>query len=124
MQAIYESIVALIDSVCRDHLNVEYRELAQRMAATLCRMRPSPVASGQPRTWACGIIYELGRINFLPDPSTQPHMTTADVCSAFGVGQSTASAKARVISLAKDSSTRSKMVAAEFSGCQPTRLDG
>src|SRR6266571_2518829 len=25
---------------------------------------------------------------------------------------------------AKDSSTRSKMVAAEFSGCQPTRLDG
>ena len=99
-QAIYESIVALIDSVCRDHLNVEYRELAQRMAATLCRMRPSPVASGQPRTWACGIIYELGRINFLPDPSTQPHMTTADVCSAFGVGQSTASAKARVISLA------------------------
>ena len=27
-------------------------------------------------------------------------MTTADLCAAFGVGQSTASAKARVISLA------------------------
>jgi hypothetical protein len=68
------------------------------MAATLCRKRPSPLASGQPRTWACGIVYELGRVNFLSDPSTQPAMTLAQVCAAFGVGQSTASAKARVIS--------------------------
>lgn len=27
----------------------------------------------------------------------KPHMTTADLCAAFGVGQSTASAKARII---------------------------
>jgi hypothetical protein len=100
MQVTYESIVALAGSFCRDHLNDEYRDLAERMAATLCRMRTSPVTSGHPRTWACAIIYELGRINFLSDRSTQPYMTMADVCSAFGVGQSTASAKARVISLA------------------------
>jgi hypothetical protein len=100
MQAIYENIVALTDTVCRDHLNDEYRDLAQRMAATLCRMRTSPVTSGQPRTWACAIIHELGRINFLSDRSTQPYMSMADVCGAFGVGQSTTSAKARVISRA------------------------
>ncbi len=66
--------------------------------------RSSPLASGQPRTWACGIIYVLGQINFLTDPSTQPFMTTADLCARFGVGQSTASAKARVISQALDTS--------------------
>jgi hypothetical protein len=44
--------------------------------------------------WACGIIYVLGQINFLSDKATQPYMTMADVCAAFSVGQSTASAKA------------------------------
>ena len=29
------------------------------MTAALCRKRPSPVVSGQPRTWACSIIYAL-----------------------------------------------------------------
>ncbi|MBV8913607.1 MAG: hypothetical protein JOZ05_11285 [Acetobacteraceae bacterium] len=67
------------------------------MAAALCRKRPSPLAVGQPRTWACGIIYALGQLNFLSDNATQPHMTTADLCAGFGVGQSTASAKARAI---------------------------
>ncbi len=100
MQATYDAIVALTDAFCRDHLNDEYRELAQSMAAALCRKRPSPLTSGQPRTWACTIIYVLGQVNFLSDRSTQPYMTMAEVCAAFGVGQSTASAKARVISQA------------------------
>ncbi len=97
MRATYDTIVALTDHVCRDHLDDEYRELARLMAAALCRKRTSPVTSGQPRTWACAIIYVLGQINFLSDRSTKPYMTMADVCTAFGVGQSTGSAKARVI---------------------------
>jgi hypothetical protein len=100
MRATYESILSLTDVFCRDHLNDDYRKLAQDMAATLCRVRTSPVASGQPRTWACAVIYVLGQINFLSDRSTQPYMTMADLCAAFGVGQSTASAKARIISQA------------------------
>ena len=47
------------------------------MAAALCRKRPSPLASGQPRTWACAILYELGRVNFLSDRASQPYMTLA-----------------------------------------------
>ncbi len=97
MQATYDVIVDLTDTVCREHLNAEYAELARDMAAALCRKRPSPLASGQPRTWACAILYELGRVNFLSDPTTQPHMTLADLCAAFAVGQSTASAKACII---------------------------
>ena len=104
MQATYAAITTLTDAFCREHLNEDYRVLAQRMTAALCRKRPSPFAPGQPRTWACGIVYVLGQINFLTDPSTQPFMTTADLCAWFGVGQSTASAKARVISQALDTS--------------------
>ena len=104
MQANYEAITNLTDAVCREHLNEEYRMLAGRMTAALCRKSSSPLASGQPRTWACGIVYVLGQINFLTDPSTQPFMTTADLCARFGVGQSTASAKARVITQALDTS--------------------
>jgi hypothetical protein len=98
MQARYDQIVALTDEFCHRHLNDEYRELAQFMAAALCRNRPSPVASGQMRSWACGIIYALGQVNFLSDKSFEPYMMLADVCAEFGVGQSTGSAKARTIS--------------------------
>src|SRR3712207_6591927 len=97
MQATYGAIVAPTDAFCRDHLNDEYRDLARAMTAALCRKRPSPLASGQPRTWACGIIYALGQLNFLSDKASRPHMAMAAVCAAFGVGQSTASAKARAI---------------------------
>jgi len=113
MQATYEAITSLTDAFCREHLNEDYRVLAQRMTAALCRKRPGQLASGQPRTWACGIIYVLGQINFLTDPSTQPFMTTADLCARFGVGQSTASAKARP-----------RMVAAQPVGSEPAGLDG
>src|SRR3954469_10004878 len=102
MQAPYDPIPSLTDAFCREHLNEDYAELARRMIAALCRKRPSPLASGQPRTWAAGIVYVLGQINFLTDPATQPFMTTADLCARFGVGQSTVSAKARVISQALD----------------------
>ena len=98
MQGTYDAVVALTDAFCRDHLNAEYRDLARAMTAALCRQHPSPLASGQPRTWACGIIHVLGRLNFLSDKASQPYMTLAEVSAAFGVGESTASAKARAIS--------------------------
>jgi hypothetical protein len=93
----YTKIVGLIDDVCDRHLNSEYRDLACAMTAALCRKRPSPLTSGQPRTWACGVVYVLGRINFLGDPSVSPHITTAELCAAFKIGESTVHAKARVI---------------------------
>ncbi len=97
MQPRFEAIAGLTDVLCREHLDEDYRLLARRMTAALCRKRPSPLASGQPRTWACGILHVLGQLNFLTDPATQPFMTTADLCARLGVGQSTASAKARII---------------------------
>jgi Domain of unknown function (DUF6398) len=102
MQASYDTITAFTEAFYRDHLNDEYLELARDMTAALCRKRPSPVATGQPRTWACGIVYVLGQINFLSHKSFEPYMAMADVCAGFGAGQSTASGKAQFIAPALD----------------------
>ena len=46
MLARYESILALTDAFCRDHLDDDYRNLAQRMAATFGRMADQPCQLG------------------------------------------------------------------------------
>ena len=94
-QPTYDAVTALTDSFSSEHLGDEYRNLARAVTAALCRKRACPLAFGRPRTWACGIIYVLGQLNFLADKSSEPFMTLADVCAAFGVSQSAASAKAR-----------------------------
>jgi len=97
MLPICEKIIAITKDVCDRHLSHEYRDLARTMTEALCRKRRSPLTSGQPRTWACGIVYVLGRVNFLSDQSSNPHMTTVDLCTVFGVCESTVHSKARAI---------------------------
>jgi len=97
MQGVYEAIVALTDKVCREHLTEEYAQLSRRLAATLCRKRPSPLVSGKPESWACGIIYALGQMNFLFDRSQTPSMSAQELAALFGVSPQTASNKAKQI---------------------------
>ena len=97
MLPIYKKVVDAIDEVCGRYLNQECHDLARTMTQALCRKRPSPLTSGQPRTWACAIVYVLGRVNFLDAKSSSPHMTMIDLCAAFGVGEKTLHTKARVI---------------------------
>ena len=42
MQATFEAITSLTDAFCREHLNEDYRALAQHMTAFLCRKRLEP----------------------------------------------------------------------------------
>lgn len=95
MQATYEAIVAVSDEICAKHLNEEYAELARYATAALCRKRPSPLTSGKPKTWACGVVYALGFVNFLSDKSHEPYMTVADLCALFGVATSTGGNKSK-----------------------------
>jgi hypothetical protein len=97
MAAAFAAIVEVTDAFCRDHLNDEYAGLARQLAASLARKRPSPLERGAPETWACGITYALGSVNFLFDPDQQPHMSAAELCNGFGVKQRTGAAKARLI---------------------------
>lgn len=93
MQARYDEIMAMIDPVCKEHLNQGYADLCRRLAGALARKRPSPLASGQAKSWACAITYAIARVNFLFDPSQTPHMRADELCALFGVSPSTGSAK-------------------------------
>ena len=97
MKPTVEAIVGLTDRLCREHLTDEYATLSRELAATLARKRPSPLLQGRLSTWACGITYTIGNVNFLWDHSQTPHLRARDLCGLFGVSQSAGSAKAREI---------------------------
>jgi hypothetical protein len=97
MQPRFEALVGLTDELCAEHLNAEYADLCRRLTAALCRKRPSPLERGRLESWAAGIVYALGSVNFLFDPSQQPHMSAGAICAAFGVSPSTGAAKAKQI---------------------------
>ena len=97
MQAKYDEITALIDAVCQAHLNEEFAQLAHKLTAKLARKRPSPLASGPARSWACGIVYALAQMNFLFDKSQDLYIPAAQLCEAFGVSASTGGSKAKAV---------------------------
>jgi len=76
------------------------------MAATLARKRPSPLVNGRANSWAAGILYTLGQVNFLFDKSQSPHMRADELCKKIGVSQQTASGRAQNIRELLDISQR------------------
>ncbi len=97
MKPLFESITDIIDNFCRNHLNQEYADLCRQMTATLCRKRPSPLASGAVEIWASSILYTIGKVNFLFDQSQKPHMRAERLCALLGTSKATVSAKAKKI---------------------------
>ena len=93
----FDEIAGLIEAVCRVHLTEEYAAVARELASALARKRPSPLLRGHSRTWACGITYTIGSVNFLFDPTQQPHLRGVDLCARFDVSQSAGAAKSREI---------------------------
>jgi hypothetical protein len=94
---VLELIVAMTDQFCRERLNEEYAVLCRRLAEKLARKRPSPLTSGKPESWACGIVRVIGWVNFLNDPSQPGHMRMSDIDQGFGVSEATGSAKSKAI---------------------------
>jgi hypothetical protein len=97
MRERYEAITGITDEFCQESLNEEYADLSRNMAAALSIKRPSPLESGRARSWAAGIVYALGRVNFLSDDSREPHMSLGEMCERIRVSPSTASNKSREI---------------------------
>ncbi len=94
---VFEVISILVDAFCKEHLNEEYAVLCRRLTEKLARKRPSPLVSGKPNTWACGIVRTIGWVNFLDDNSQTPHLKLTAIDKAFGVGESTGQGKAMLI---------------------------
>ena len=97
MKAKFDEITALTDPLCREHLNEEYEQLIREATAALCRKRPSPLVRGRIDIWACGIVLAVGHANFLADSTQDPHMSSAKVCDALGVKQTTGTSKAALV---------------------------
>jgi hypothetical protein len=84
VQSAFEEIAGLVDAFCREHLNAEYAELCRRLTEKMAGKRPSPLVSGRPNTWACGIVRTIGWVNFLDDRKQRPHMKLTVIDKAFG----------------------------------------
>ena len=97
MQSRFQEIISLIDAICHEKLNSEYATLCRDLAAALARKRPSPLIGGQAKSWACGIVYTIGYVNFLFDKSQKPHMRADELCAWFDVAASTGGNKAKQI---------------------------
>lgn len=89
-------IVALTDSFCQASLNDEYQQLCRAMATAICQPG-SPVKRGKRASWACGIVYAVGWVNFLTHPSQEPHVKAEEIASWFDVSMATIHNKSKVI---------------------------
>ena len=92
-----EEIIKITDLVCAKLLDAEYALLARQVVAKLARKRPSPLLSGRRATWAGGVVYALGQINFLSDPSREPFLTADELSQAFGIAKTTMGTKAKQV---------------------------
>jgi len=117
MQSKFDSIVALTDKFCKERLNEEYAQFARYVTAALCRKRPSPLLKGRENSWACGIVYALGFVNFLFDKDNKPYLSATELCEGFGVSKSTGSAKSREVRDALD------MFQMDPNWCLPSMMD-
>jgi len=93
MREKYEVIASIINDFCDQYLDEEYADLSMRLLEKLCRKRPSPLLTGKPNTWACGIVYAIGSTNFLFDRTQPYHMTAKELAERFGLSKSTAGSK-------------------------------
>ena len=71
--------------------------MCRKLAGALARKRPSPLPSGKPETWACGIVRTIGWVNFLDGGSREPHLKLTAIDKAFGVAESTGQGKSKAI---------------------------
>lgn len=90
-------VVTVTDAVCLEHLDQEYADLCRRVVGKLGRKRPSPLTRGAPRIWAAGIVYAVGQLNFVFDPTQTPHATADQLSEWLGVKKTTMANKARLV---------------------------
>ena len=92
----YAELIEIIDEFCAAHLNDEYKDVCQRLAADLCQ-DGSPILKGKASSWAAGTLWAIARVNFLSDPASEPSMTQTEFAQAIGVSVATFSTKCRTI---------------------------
>jgi len=92
-----QEVLNITDCACHEHLDDEYAQIARLLVTRLARKRLSPLARGDVRIWAAGVLYAVGQINFLFDPTQTPHLTAKQLAERLGVVQTTMANKAGLI---------------------------
>lgn len=89
-------IIEITDRFCSQYLNPEYQDLCRKMAAAICQA-DLPVERGKAEGWASGVVYAVGYVNFLTDPSSEPHMRAEEIAKGCGVSVATMHGKWKAI---------------------------
>lgn len=97
LRHVVEQIAAFTDQFSAERLDAEYAALCRQLIAKLARKRPSPLVRGEPRIWAAGVLYAVGRANFLFDRSQPVHLSGDELAALTGVPKTTMANKARRI---------------------------
>lgn len=97
IRPVADQILKITDEVCGKHLDQEYADLCRTVVGKLARKRPSPLARGDLRIWAAGVVYAVAQANFLFDPTQTPHASTDQLSDWLGVKKTTMGNKGRLI---------------------------
>jgi hypothetical protein len=97
MAARYNEIAEIISRFCETHLNDDLKRLCLRAVAKLARKRPSPLLSGNANSWASGISYAIGYINFAYDKSQPYYVSRDEFAEWFGFSKNTITSQAAKI---------------------------
>ena len=89
----FREIIELTDAFCREHLKpfeVEF-VLCCRLLAGACCQEGTPIVEGRTKakTWAAAIVYTIGWVNFLSDPTFEPTMSSEEMAEGFGLSVGT-----------------------------------
>ena len=96
LQARLQEILKLTDQFCEAHLNEEYKQLCRIVALQFCQSEPG-VKRGRAESWASGIVYAVGQVNFLTDPSQEPYVKAEEIAKGIGVSVSNMQSKSKVV---------------------------
>lgn len=97
IETISQELISLTGEFCDAYLDDEYKQLSEKLILKMKRKRQVPFLLGRVNTWAAGVIYALGQINFLFDRDSEPHVAPGDIAEYFGIAPSTAGQKAKKI---------------------------
>ena len=97
IQKKYDEIAAMIIKFCENKLNNDFKNINLHLLEKLCRKRPSPLLNGRTNTWAAGIVYAIGQVNFIFDKSVEFYLTAGELAAYFDVSSGTAGNKAAQI---------------------------
>ena len=82
-----DQIIEMISEFSDKFLDEEYKALIIKLAERLESRDDFSLNRGKPENWACAIIFAIGQMNFLFEPSFEPFVYNETLCAYFGASK-------------------------------------